>query len=64
MGGPRHREVVASERVDEVRNEGHEETAVELGSRADATRLVCAGWIDHALVPAGLDFLELPERRS
>lgn len=51
------------ERLDEVRNEGNEETAVELVSRADVPRLVREGRIDHALVLAGLYYLELSERR-
>jgi 8-oxo-dGTP pyrophosphatase MutT (NUDIX family) len=51
------------ERLDEVRNEGNEETVVELVSRADVTRLVREGRIDHALVLAGLYYLELSERR-
>jgi 8-oxo-dGTP pyrophosphatase MutT (NUDIX family) len=50
------------ERVDEVRNEGNEETAVELVARAELTRLVRGGNIDHALVLAGLYYLELFER--
>ena len=47
------------ERVDGVRNEGNEETASELVSRADIPRLVREGRIDHAMVLAGLYYLEL-----
>jgi ADP-ribose pyrophosphatase len=50
------------ERVGEVRNEGNEETAVELVSRAEVMRRVRGGRIDHALVVAGLYYLELSER--
>jgi len=51
------------ERVDEVRNHGTEETAVEIVPRAELTRLVRRGLIDHALVLAGLYYLELSERQ-
>lgn len=51
------------ERVQEVRNEGNEETAVELVPRAEVERLVREGTIDHALVLAGLYYLELTGRR-
>lgn len=51
------------ERVGEQRNEGHEETVVELVPRAEIAGLVRAGHIDHALVLAGLYHLELSEGR-
>ncbi len=51
------------ERVDEVRNEGSEETVVELVSRAELTELVRGGSVDHALVLAGLYYLGLFESR-
>ncbi len=50
------------ERVAEVRNHGNEETVVELVPRGDLHRLVREGTIDHALVLAGLYYLELAER--
>jgi ADP-ribose pyrophosphatase len=50
--------------VDEIRNEGNEETRVELVSRADVPGLVRAGRIDHALVLAGLFYLDLCESRD
>jgi ADP-ribose pyrophosphatase len=52
------------ERVAEVRNEGNEETVVELVSRAAIPGLVRDGSIDHALVLAGLYYLELSEDRT
>ena len=48
---------------DSTRVAWSEETAVELVSRADVTRLVREGHIDHALVLAGLYYLELSEQR-
>ena len=50
---------VGCERVSEIRNEGTEETVVELLPSAEVTRLVCGGEIDHALVLVGLYFWEL-----
>jgi 8-oxo-dGTP pyrophosphatase MutT (NUDIX family) len=50
------------EPVAEVSNEGNEETVVELVPRAAIPRLVREGSIDHALVLAGLYYLELSER--
>lgn len=47
------------ERVDDVRNPGFEETAVELVPRAELRARVCAGEIDHALVVAALYRFEL-----
>ena len=47
------------ERVDEIRNEGTEETVVELLPPEEVTRQVRAGEIDHALVLVGLYFWEL-----
>ena len=47
------------ERVAEVRNEGLEETAVELVPRPELARRVLAGEIDHALVVAALHLHQL-----
>ena len=47
------------ERVGEIRNEGNEETVVELVSETELRRLVREGVVDHALVLAGLFHLEL-----
>ena len=41
-------------RVGAVRNEGHEETCVELVPEEDLRRLVAEGGIDHALVVAAI----------
>jgi 8-oxo-dGTP pyrophosphatase MutT (NUDIX family) len=46
-------------RVGEVRNDGSEETAVELFSQPELRRIVRAGGVDHALVLAALHFLDL-----
>ncbi len=48
--------------VAEVRNEGNEETVVEVVPRVDIPRLVREGSIDHALVLAGLYYLDLFEK--
>jgi 8-oxo-dGTP pyrophosphatase MutT (NUDIX family) len=48
-----------AERVAEVRNEGTEETRVELVPRAALHRLVREGRVDHALVVAALHLWEL-----
>ncbi len=53
---------VGCERVGEIRNEGTEETAVELLPPSEVTRQVRAGEIDHALVLVGLYFWELSQR--
>lgn len=50
------------ERVAPIRNEGAEETRVELLARARLHDAVRAGAIDHALVLAGLYAWELAER--
>jgi len=50
------------ERVAEIRNEGAEETAVELVPLADVSRLVAAGTVSHALVVAGLHLFDLSRR--
>jgi 8-oxo-dGTP pyrophosphatase MutT (NUDIX family) len=42
------------ERVAPIRNDGTEETEVELVPRAEIERLVASGAVDHALVVAGL----------
>lgn len=47
------------ERVDEVRNEGTEETMVQLLSRQELRRVAREGGVDHALVLAALHFLDL-----
>ena len=47
------------ERVAQVRNEGNEETVVELISREAVPQLVRGGLIDHALVLAGLYYYDL-----
>lgn len=47
------------ERVAEVRNEGTEETVVELVATDDLPGLLSAGAIDHALVVAALHFWHL-----
>lgn len=49
------------ERVAEVRNEGNEETVVEVVPRREVRNLVRSGDIDHALVLAGLYHLDLFE---
>jgi ADP-ribose pyrophosphatase len=50
------------ERVGEIRNEGAEETCVELVPLAALAELVRTGGIDHALVLAGLYQWELSRR--
>lgn len=50
------------ERVDEVRNEGLEETVVELVPEAELPGRVRAGDVDHALVIAALHWWELERR--
>jgi 8-oxo-dGTP pyrophosphatase MutT (NUDIX family) len=50
------------EKVAEIRNEGAEETWVELVPASEIPRLVRAGEIDHALVLAGLYQWELLRR--
>ncbi|HVP30923.1 MAG TPA: NUDIX hydrolase [Myxococcota bacterium] len=52
------------ERVAEVRNEGAEETVVELVPLVDVPRLLADGTIRHALVVAGLHLFELSRRRD
>jgi 8-oxo-dGTP pyrophosphatase MutT (NUDIX family) len=47
------------ERVAEIRNEGAEETAVELVALADLPKLLTDGSIRHALVVAGLHLFAL-----
>jgi 8-oxo-dGTP pyrophosphatase MutT (NUDIX family) len=51
-----------AEKVAEIRNEGREETQVELVKRRDLPELVRRGRVDHALVIATLHFLDLAER--
>jgi 8-oxo-dGTP pyrophosphatase MutT (NUDIX family) len=51
-----------AEKVAEIRNDGAEETVVELVPVAEIPRLVRAGRIDHALVLAGLYQWELLRR--
>ncbi len=50
------------DRVAEIRNEGVEETTVELVPVSEIPRLVRSGGIDHALVLAGLYQWELARR--
>ena len=45
----------------EIRNDGTEETVVELMPRADVRRAVREGGVDHALVLAAFHFLDLFE---
>ena len=47
------------ERVAEIRNDASEETVVELVSQAELRRIVRAGGVDHALVLAALQLLDL-----
>ncbi len=49
-------------RVGEIANDGTEETAVELVSRAELQRLLVEGRITHALVVAALFWFDLRER--
>jgi 8-oxo-dGTP pyrophosphatase MutT (NUDIX family) len=51
-----------AQKVAEIRNEGAEETSVELVPVSEIPRLVRAGEIDHALVLAGLYQWELLHR--
>ena len=48
-------------RVDRIRNEGAEETAVEIHALADVPRLIREGEITHALVIAAFHWLALHE---
>jgi len=52
------------ERVAGIRNEGAEETAVELVPLAELPARTRAGQIDHALVVAGLHLFELARARG
>ena len=49
------------ERVAEVKNEGNEETVVDLMSREQVRRVVREGGVDHALVLAAFHFLDVFE---
>ena len=53
-----------AEKVAPIRNEGAEETSVELVPVAEIPRIVRAGHIDHALVLAGLYQWELLRREG
>ena len=48
-----------AERVAEIRNDGTEETVVEIVDREELRRLVRGGGVDHALVLAALLYFEL-----
>jgi 8-oxo-dGTP pyrophosphatase MutT (NUDIX family) len=50
---------LGAERVAAVRNDGTEETVVELVPEAELRRVVREGGVDHALVLAALHFLDL-----
>jgi len=51
-------------RVDEIRNEGAEETSVELHPLTDVPRLIREGAITHALVVAAFHWLSLSEAET